>query len=135
MSFERQVRGNPCTVSLAVAPPDAPPEDPIHIPCASWRIADDRAGVRCWALNGQAITLCGHGLLCTGAAWMRSHAAVSELEMNGLARRVLCRGRPGLDRAAADRLQRGTGARLGAATFFPTPPWRAAQWPATTTAT
>jgi predicted PhzF superfamily epimerase YddE/YHI9 len=125
MSFERQVRGNPCTVSLAVAPPDAPPEDPIHIPCASWRIADDRAGVRCWALNGQAITLCGHGLLCTGAAWMRSHAAVSELEMNGLTVAFYAEddlawiGLPPIDCSAVP-------VPAWVRDFFPAPPWRAA---------
>ena len=32
---------------------------------------DDIAEVRCWGINGNPITLCGHGLLCCGAAWLR----------------------------------------------------------------
>lgn len=64
--------------------PSAAPGDALDTPCASWRIGDDRAGVSCWSAGGEPINLCGHGLLCAGAAWLRSNAAVSELEMNGL---------------------------------------------------
>lgn len=39
----------------------------------------------CWALSGAAISLCGHGLLCCGAAWLRSGGpAPGQLSMNGL---------------------------------------------------
>lgn len=50
----------------------------------SWRRGDDLAEVRCWAVSGAPIALCGHGLLCAGVAWLRHDGGVSELEMNGL---------------------------------------------------
>lgn len=52
--------------------------------CLSWRCGEDEAEVRCWAPGGHAIQLCGHGLLCTGAAWLRRGDGVATLVMNGL---------------------------------------------------
>jgi predicted PhzF superfamily epimerase YddE/YHI9 len=56
----------------------------MHTQCLSWRSSEDAAEVRCWAINGDPISLCGHGLLCCGAAWARSERAVAQLVMNGL---------------------------------------------------
>jgi hypothetical protein len=77
-------RGNPCFVNLlpyAGATPDA---DGLVTHCASWRIGPDVAAVSCWTPEGKLISLCGHGLLCAGTAWVRHDGGVSELEMNGL---------------------------------------------------
>lgn len=52
--------------------------------CVSWSGSDDTALVRCWALSGQALSVCGHGLLCAGVAWLRHGGGVATLSMNGL---------------------------------------------------
>ena len=112
-------------MNLADAEPASPPGDALATLCASWRLGDDRAGVGCWSLSGERISLCGHGLLCAGAAWLRSQAAVSQLEMNGLAVAFYAEddlawiGLPPIDCSAC-----AVPGWVGE--FFPTPPWRAA---------
>ena len=64
--------------------PVALPEDLPVTQCVSWSGSDDTALVRCWALSGQALSVCGHGLLCAGVAWLRHGGGVATLSMNGL---------------------------------------------------
>lgn len=62
----------------------SPPDDLPVTQCLSWLQGDNAADVRCWALSGTPIQLCGHGLLCTGVAWLRHGGDIATLTMNGL---------------------------------------------------
>jgi len=80
---EDRARGNPCLVTLSGEEIEGP-GDGMVTQCVSWPSGEDVADVRCWSLDGSPINLCGHGLLCSGVAWLRSQTAVSQLRMNGL---------------------------------------------------
>lgn len=120
------IRGNPCQVSLLPEPPAKPPSPDLHTHCLSWRIDDDVCAVRCWSPADTEIRLCGHGLLCCGAAWFAQDQPVSQLEMNGLRAAFHAQG---------DKFWIGLASISCAACrvphwvkeFFPVPPWRAAE--------
>jgi predicted PhzF superfamily epimerase YddE/YHI9 len=110
---------------LRESPTGSPPPG-LHTQCQSWRINDDVCAVRCWSPADTEIRLCGHGLLCCGAAWFAQDQAVSQLEMNGLRAAF---------HADGDRFWIGLPSISCAACrvphwineFFPVPPWRAAE--------
>lgn len=77
-------RGNPCQVILQGAPLKEAASPEVLTQCVTWPLDDDLCSVRCWSPAGTEIQLCGHGLLCCGAAWQRAGQGVSQLEMNGL---------------------------------------------------
>jgi predicted PhzF superfamily epimerase YddE/YHI9 len=113
-------------VALHADPWDLADPEAMSAHCASWRSGTDVASVRCWTAGGEPIRLCGHGLLCAGAAWLRHDGGVSELEMNGL--RVAFSveddwawiGLPHLSCEAC-------GVPRWVREFFPDAPWRAAR--------
>lgn len=88
------VRGNPCVVHVAAAPPQRPPAPAPHIQCITWPDGPGQAQVRCWAPTGQEIQLCGHGLLCCGHYW-RAARGDTDLRMGEVA--VQFAHRDGLD--------------------------------------
>ncbi|MEO1078779.1 MAG: PhzF family phenazine biosynthesis protein [Pseudomonadota bacterium] len=124
--LEARARGNPCAVTLLADASAEPDPEAVSAHCASWRSGSDVATVCCWTAGGQPITLCGHGLLSTGVAWLRHDGGVSELEMNGL--RVAFAVEDdwawiGLPHLGCD----ACAVPLWAREFFPELPWRAAR--------
>lgn len=120
-----RARGNPCQVTLLAEAPEHPPEESLVTSCITWPRGDDGAEVRCWSISGSPITLCGHGLLCAGVAWLRAHDGRAELLMNDL---------PVAFRAEDDTAWVGLPSINSTpchmppwiSEFFPVPPWRAA---------
>lgn len=120
-----RARGNPCAVALLDGELAEPDPEAVATQCASWRIGDDVAAVRCWSAVGEPIALCGHGLLSAGVAWLRHDGGVSELEMNGL--RVAFHVEDdwawvGLPAISCD----ACAVPVWVQEFFPEQPWRAA---------
>ncbi|WP_439108074.1 PhzF family phenazine biosynthesis protein [Congregibacter sp.] len=107
-------------------PPAESPEPGSYTQCLSWRINEDVCAVRCWSPADREIKLCGHGLLCSGAAWLSQGKTLSELDMNGLRAAF---------HADEDRYWIGLPTISCAARpvphwiaeFFPVLPWRAAE--------
>ncbi|WOJ92754.1 PhzF family phenazine biosynthesis protein [Congregibacter variabilis] len=110
---------------LGEAPRKSPSPD-LYTQCLSWPIDDDVCAVRCWSPADTQIKLCGHGLLCCGAAWSAADRAVGQLEMNGLRAAFHAEGDrfwiglPSIS-CVACRVPHWIGE------FFPVLPWRAAE--------
>jgi len=119
-------RGNPCKVTLLSEAPVQPPVPDLNTQCLSWRIDEHVYAVRCWSPANSEITLCGHGLLCCGAAWAHMGQTASILEMNGLQADFYADnndawiGLPNIN-CSACRVP------LWVGEFFPVPPIRAAE--------
>ncbi|EAQ98204.2 putative epimerase, PhzC/PhzF-like protein [Congregibacter litoralis KT71] len=123
---EGGARGNPCQLSLLTAAPTEAPIPDCDTRCLSWRLDDDVCALRCWSPADREIQLCGHGMLCSGAAWLREGQTLSQLEMNGLRTAFHADedkywiGLPSIS-CAACRVPHWIGE------FFSVPPWRAAE--------
>ncbi len=84
LSRGQRARGNPCRVTRLDREPEAAPDESLVTECLTWQLDEERADVRCWSLSGNPISLCGHGLLCAGVAWLREHGGLARLQMNDL---------------------------------------------------
>ncbi|MDP5052302.1 MAG: PhzF family phenazine biosynthesis protein [Congregibacter sp.] len=111
---------------MFAAPAAQSPSPDLYTQCHSWRVDDDVCAVRCWSPADTPIKLCGHGLLCCGAAWQQRGHEVSQFEMNGLRAafhaddEMFWIGLPSIS-CSACRVPHWIGE------FFTVPPWRAAE--------
>ena len=75
-------QGNPCRVVIMKAEPETRPQPSDVTQCCTWLSEDGVPQVRCWTPGGQAIRLCGHGLLGCGTTWTKLGQVVSRIVMN-----------------------------------------------------